>query len=203
MKKILLLLLTITLIFACSKNEQKKLDPVIKITGVKTIPTRSSEIKDSLAFITRYAWEVSAISKKYNTRVRRGFGLGSSPDNNEDWLFLRDTLNNKLFLIDIDVIFEEQLGDFVVDYTDILLLGRIYQGKLIHAKNAYIVDHNNSFFDTLGYIPNKVVLEAREKITKAFNANDYNECQRLFDEAYVFLPTTGEKWRKMKEAGIE
>jgi hypothetical protein len=46
-------------------------------------------------------------------------------------------------------------------------------------------------------------LEAREKITAAFNAGDLEECQRLFYEAYVFLPTTGAKWLEMKKAGIE
>lgn len=55
--------------------------------------------------------------------------------------------------------------------------------------------------DTIAYIPNKVVIEAEQKIKAAFDAGDYEECLRLFKEAYVFTPTTGPQWRALKAKG--
>lgn len=65
--------------------------------------------------------------------------------------------------------------------------------------------HPDMFFDlyTIGYIPNEVTTRARREVTAAFNKEDYEECYRLFDELFVFVPTTGAKWRAMKAAGIE
>lgn len=203
MKQIFILLVVLAVIASCSKDDKQKLDPLIKVTGVSRLPQlRSGEINDSLAFITRYAWKWSAFSKKYNQSVKRAFGLGGD----DMWLSQRDTLNNKLLLLDVDVIMEGELGGFVVDHSDVVLLGVKQPGedKLIHPKDQGSVgDMAKLIDDTIGYIPNRVILDAREKITKAFNAGDYIECQRLFNEAYVFIPTTGAKWRAMKAAGIE
>ena len=209
MKHFVLFMMFALFCAACSKENDEKeneknnpfvLDFLIKVTGVNSLPVKSEKIKDSLAFITRYAWEVSVFSKEYNSRANRAFGLGSDGE----WLFLRDTINNKLMFTDIDVINNGRPGYFIVDYTDILFLGRIKDGVLVHAKDAYTVDFSQEpIFDTLAYIPNRIVLEAREKITKAFEAKNYEECQRLFNEAYIFIPTTGTKWKAMKEAGIE
>lgn len=203
MKQIFIVLVLFVVVASCDKEDKQKLDPLIKVTGVSTLPQlRSGEIDDSLAFIVRYAWNWRAMSKKIGHDAGRSFGLGGD----EMWLMQRDTVNNRLMLQDIDVIDVNQLGDFIVDFTDIVLLGVKQPGedKLIHAKDAWTVEDLAKLIpDTIGYIPNRVILDAREKITKAFNADDYIECQRLFNEAYVFLPTTGAKWRAMKAAGIE
>lgn len=203
MKQIFIVLVLFVVVASCNKDDKQKLDPLIKITGVSTLPQlRSGEISDSLAFITRYAWRWRAISKKIGRDTGRDFGLGGD----EMWLIQRDTINNRLLLLDVDVVHGDQLGIFIVDLTDVVLLGVKQPGedKLIHAKDADTAGNLAKLIpDTIGYIPNRVILDAREKITKAFNADDYIECQRLFNEAYVFLPTTGAKWRAMKAAGIE
>lgn len=204
MKQIFIVLaLLATVIASCSKDDKQKLDPLIKVTGVSRSPQlRSGEINDSLAFITRYAWKWRAMSKKMGHDTGRDFGLGGD----DMWLIQRDTLNNKLLLLDVDVINGGELGGFIVDHSDVVLLGVKQPGedKLIHPKDQGSVgDMAKLIDDTIGYIPNRVILDAREKITKAFNAGDYIECQRLFNEAYVFIPTTGAKWRAMKAAGIE
>lgn len=203
MKQIFIVLVLFVVVASCNKDDKQKLDPLIKVTGVSTLPQlRSGEINDSLAFITRYAWRWRAMSKEMGHDTGRDFGLGGD----DRWLMQRDTVNNRLMLQDIDVIDVNQLGNFIVDYSDIVLLGVKQPGedKLIHAKDAETAGNLAKLIpDTIGYIPNRVILDAREKITKAFNADDYIECQRLFNEAYVFLPTTGAKWRAMKAAGIE
>lgn len=203
MRQFFLVVLALIMLSSCSSEDKRKLDPLIKITGANALPRlRSGEINDSLAFIVRYAWRWRAMSKEMGHDTGRDFGLGGD----DRWLLQRDTINNRLMLQDVDVIIDGELGSFVVDHSDVVLLGVKQPGedKLIHAKDAdFVGNMANLVPDTIGYIPNRVILDAREKITKAFNANDYIECQRLFNEAYVFLPTTGAKWRAMKAAGIE
>lgn len=199
--KTLIITLLIALAFASCKDDDFKLSETIRITGVQSSPARSAEITDSLAFITRYAWNWDAFSESEGKSVRgRSFGLL------EEWAVQRDTVNNRLMLIGVDVIYGDKLGKFVVDFSDILLIAFIApDGKYIHPRAAG--DYGPVVFeyptDTVGYIPNRVVLDARTKITAAFNDGDLAEVQRLFDEAFIFKPTTGAKWLALKAAGIE
>lgn len=198
--KTLIITLLIALAFASCKDDDFKLNDTIRLTGVQSSPVRSAEMTDSLAFITRYAWHCSVFSQEDNARRTRTFGLL------EEWTAHRDTVNNRLLLIGIDVIYGDKLGGFVVDYSDILLIAFIApDGKYIHPRAAG--DYGPVVFefptDTVGYIPNRVVLDARTKITAAFNDGDLAEVQRLFDEAFIFKPTTGAKWLALKAAGIE
>jgi len=55
--------------------------------------------------------------------------------------------------------------------------------------------------DTIGYIPTAVLTKVKAVITEAFNAEDYDMCSALFDEAFTFLPITGEQWREKKANG--
>lgn len=55
--------------------------------------------------------------------------------------------------------------------------------------------------DTLGYIPNRVLREAEAKIKIAFDAEDYDEVYRLFNEVYQAVPITGKEWRALKAEG--
>ena len=56
--------------------------------------------------------------------------------------------------------------------------------------------------DTIGYVPNSVVREAVADITEAFNLEDYDECMRLFEEAYTFKPITGAGYALLREQGL-
>lgn len=55
--------------------------------------------------------------------------------------------------------------------------------------------------DTLGYIPNRVLREAEIKIKIAFDAENYDEVYRIFNEAYQAIPITGKEWRELKTQG--
>ena len=96
----------------------------------------------------------------------------------------------------IDVVYRPSM------VTEELVLG----GMVTKFKDIVLVDNRDIDYgrkpDTLGYIPNSVVMEARKKITEAFNRQDYEECYRLFDNAYKFRPITGEAYRKLLKQGL-
>ncbi len=60
-----------------------------------------------------------------------------------------------------------------------------YKKDFINSFNVVITDKNN---DTIAYIPNAIIDNARTDIGKAFNDKNYTEVYKLFDEAFVFVP---------------
>lgn len=55
--------------------------------------------------------------------------------------------------------------------------------------------------DTIAYIPNSVMRTAEATITTAYNASDFTTCYKLFEEAFVFIPTTGKEYRELQAQG--
>ncbi|MEG1648339.1 MAG: hypothetical protein RR277_00455 [Rikenellaceae bacterium] len=173
------------------------------ITGVKSQTTKATEkdpIIDSAVFVAKYTLEYAATDSIKLNKPTRGFG----PDQ-------RDTINGKLFFHTRDVVGVEYtwdgeipiLGGFVACANkDYVITGLITKdGRRLYPFGVG-VDYLK-YRDTIAYIPNKVIRAACKKIEVAFKAGDFIECKRLFDEAFVFIPTTGAKWRAMKAAGIE
>lgn len=85
--------------------------------------------------------------------------------------------------------FHERQKDYTIPAlkmlaSDVILYGNLYM-DFIESYDVFIDDFNG---DTIAYIPNEVLLEAKTKIVKAYNDEDYEEVYRLFDEAYVFYP---------------
>lgn len=102
-----------------------------------------------------------------------------------------DLEHNKFWYWGTNVISERgELSYFVMTYEDfVFTVLSDGSGNAIMPLNytgSLGVPH-----DTIAYIPNAVVREARTKIAAAFAAENYAECYRLFDEAYIFVPTTG------------
>lgn len=81
----------------------------------------------------------------------------------------RDLNTPSLKLLGIDVITSE--GEYYKDLT--------------YATDVVITDINN---DTIAYVPDEVINNARPLIEAAFSSENYAECYRLFDTAFTFLP---------------
>lgn len=212
--KLLILSLLACMVLVSCEKDKKGLDPNAKIsvTGVRSltkadvgdVPAEGiagTGITDSLEFITRYAFDCKMVMPGGLT-PSRAFGFFE-----DDYYLLRDLENNKLKFLGIDAVSSDGLflGDFVTTYTDIVITVAKWEqdGTAAMPLGFDMMQHDNVTFDTVAYIPNSVVLEARAKITAAFNAGDFDACYKLFDDAYVFLPTTGPKWRALKASGIE
>lgn len=202
MRNLIIILALIATLGSCN-NKNKQLDPDAKlsITGVSS-PVKSqnnqgilgTEITDSVEFILKYAW---AFKNSYGSRAI-GF-LDGYMDN-------RDFINKKFKFSGNDVINSKgELAEIVMQCDDfVFTTGLDKNGKAQNPQIAPIAtdpEYLRSPLDTIAYIPQSVILTARAAITKAFNEGDYETCYKLFDNAYVFIPTTGAKWRALKAQG--
>ncbi len=145
--------------------------------------------EDSVSFIVKYAYGWYCAGERSR--------MFSSWD--------RDFERNRLMFYGIDVMANETtLGEMIVDdsrYDIVFVVAHTKEGVVLPDE-----EFNSGEFtklDTVAYIPNDVLFRARREIKAAFEAGDYQRCFELFDKAFIFVPTTHEKWQALKEAGIE
>lgn len=189
-----------------SNNGTLNPNAYLMVNSVKSLSTHinsnsrglgGSDITDSIRYIMQYGWEMH-LSKGWRTF------LGSTNQ-------FRDFENNRFKFWGNKVVsstgrlgdyFTEELDDivFVVGFTkDSVAIDPI---KLFSTPPADRGEYP-SYYDTVAYIPNKIVHKAIVDVQNAFAEKDFETCYKLFDRAYVFIPITGPKWRALKEAGIE
>lgn len=73
--------------------------------------------------------------------------------------------------------------------TDIIAQDGSYMREFIYGTEVYLTDHNN---DTIAYIPQSVLANARNLIESAYADENYTEVYKVFDEAFTFLPIPAE-----------
>lgn len=61
---------------------------------------------------------------------------------------------------------------------------------------------SNTDHDTIAYIPNSVILNARNNIKAALVAKDTASVYNIFKEAFTFIPITGAEYRQLKKQGL-
>ena len=175
MKRILLSILTIALLaVACDKKDitvidKGKLDPnaVILIKPAKGVQLRAfvpgltaTEIVEQTENIK---WQTQWLDDVYSevpVPIARGFSDAQ---------------------IDVEIPALKMWGVDIISQT-----GEFYK-TFIYGTNFYLTDRNN---DTIGYVPQNVIDNARILIEAAYNDDNYTEVYRLFDEAFTFLPIT-------------
>lgn len=171
MKKIILLLTVLMAMVACEDKvkdiDKGKLDPnaTILIRPAKGVKTRATikgltaqQIVEDALLVT---WQSHYANNKYEEKavvIARGF--------NEQQ---KDFELPALKMLGIDVISAE--GDYYRDLT--------------YAFDVFIV---NEARDTIAYVPNEVINNARVAIEAAFKDENYNEVYNLFNSAFTFLP---------------
>lgn len=69
--------------------------------------------------------------------------------------------------------------------TDIIAQGGEYYRDFIFGFNVFIT---NSELDTIAYIPDSVINNARPLIEAAYADSNYTEVYKLFNEAFTFIP---------------
>ena len=172
MKKILLFMSMALLMIACDKKEpdlsKGKLDPNAMITIKAGAVTKSGingwgdgNALDVVKQALNIKWNTHYGDNVYSEEVRT---IGRSFAEAQ-----RDLDTPALKMWGTDII--NQDGEYVKDFT--------------HAFNVVFTDNNN---DTIAYVPDEVINEARPLIEKAYNEKDYTEVYRLFDEAFMFIP---------------
>jgi len=84
--------------------------------------------------------------------------------------------------------------------TDIITQLGEYTPEFIEGEDCVLVRVVDNERDTIAYIPNNVMRTAESQIKIAYDAQDYEEVYRIFNEAFTFLPVTGPEWRAIKAA---
>jgi hypothetical protein len=88
----------------------------------------------------------------------------------------RDTINNRLLLYSTDILTEE----------GILL------PEFIESTQFYLQYENG---DTVGYIPQSVIDNAREQIEELYAQERFDEIYELFHSAFTFYTCTGQEYK--------
>ena len=78
-------------------------------------------------------------------------------------------------------------------------LGQLHD-FFIRAKDVYFTTVGDA--DTIAYVPNRVIQEAYPKVLAAYEAGDYPEVYRLFQQAYKAIPCTSKQFKELKEKGL-
>lgn len=220
MKRLLFIFMLILVISSCKKENGKEMlspDAKVAITGVNSLNTTYSDISsdkngiddtgvtDSLAYIVKYAWEISSIIEE-DTEWARGVSEG------EYYYQFRDLEKNKLLFWATDAIENDKLSGLLMQGSRDYVITVLKYKKDTPEEEvvdpllgwSYIVNiYADCKVDTVGYVPNSNLQKIRNDVLDALTKEDYDTCYKLFNDGFVFTPTTGEKWRKMKEAGIE
>ncbi|MEG2495536.1 MAG: hypothetical protein RSB32_07550 [Mucinivorans sp.] len=202
MKKLILLTVCALLaLVGCKEKKSLPFDPYTQITLNATVPmgkVTPSVAPYSIDTILRYAMIWSCKSKDAPGLNERGLAK-----EHRDFIAKRLFIGGNSEVVKVDRDGNPQLGWIIAEEIYDVVLGV----KHLQSKPGHWVDIMNPSSDysqekdTLGYIPNRVIRDAERKIKAAFEAGSYDECLRLFHEAYVFQPITGAQWRALKAKG--
>ncbi len=68
----------------------------------------------------------------------------------------------------------------------------------------FVYDQNDQFLgiDTLAYIPNSQRQAAYEQIKALWDTENWDAIYEIFQNAFTFIPCTGEEYKALKEAGL-
>lgn len=179
MKKIIYIILTITLFASCEKEPttKGKLDPNALISIRPAVGVKSGYL--SAKEIVKNTSTLSFYPKNATLPGARGFAPAQ-----------RDTVNVRLMMWGTDII--DQFGKYT---------GEFIEGKDFVFRKNVDLGHYPPIYDTIAYLPNSVITEARGKIITAFADSNFVEVYRLFDVAFTFTPITGPEWRALRAAG--
>lgn len=83
-----------------------------------------------------------------------------------------------------------------------------YDNIFFSQRNYYLVKsiygENDTYLgdDTLAYVPNKQITDAKAKIDSLFPLGKWSEIYEIFNNAFTFIPCTGEELRELEKQGL-
>lgn len=204
MKQLIFMLLALVALTSC-KKEVPNLDPYARLAlNASTVaPKATPAAPYSMETVVRYAFETMFWydDSAYPDRPARQ----AIPEH--DLTNLKFWIGEAQSVIYVDKSGTPQLGWLANSNLRDLVVVAIYGEKdptsWIDAYKYFdLTERPDSpkykHYDTIGYVPNRVIKAAEAEIHKAFNAGDYEKCTQLFETAYVFQPITGAEWRALK-----
>lgn len=207
MKKTLLLLFAVStaLFVACHKNSPEQPQKQV-YDGLRPFPIRAAQ--GTRAYI--YGDMLTGKQVVQQTWAMRG----TAPDGTKvgDKSFtaeMRDTVNPALKLLMKDVVYTTTQDDtpllegFFLTLRDVVFVRNLHIEKGDTTFCGYEKDYSGSIQrvskkDTVAYVPNAQLEKAEPLVRAAFAKGDYEQCYKILQTAYTFIPITGAQWRKLK-----
>ena len=105
---------------------------------------------------------------------------------------MKDYENNRIKMWGEQIISRDgELVEYFMKSKDVRIIAKNVPGKTNPTVDEGII----------AYIPNKVMQEGWIKIKKAYDAGNYEEVYRLFQEVYTAIPITPSEYQKLREKG--
>ncbi len=197
MKKLLFMLFSAlcvaTVLVSCSSSDDDNISNDMRING-KAVSRTADEAHLSPLEIAKQGVSMNFISDETNENSNISF-----------WEDMRDTTAEHPALI---------VGNnFVVrgGFELVTCFINIHDAVIVR---SYRLDENNDTiwykpnegwqngqYDTIAYVPNKVMREAYKNIKAAWDAGDKERVYKLFHDALTFTPINAKEWKELKARG--
>lgn len=182
MKKVLLIILGVfALLVACEDDENNKFDSNhrLYINGV-------NKANKAVRYENLSVEEIVRIDSVILYSTYNGVMLN---ENFEFALGNIDTLNNR---------FAMQAG-----YINNGTYDNIFFSQRNYYLMRFVYGENNEYLgtDTLAYVPNKQITDAKAKIDSLFPLEKWSEIYDIFNNAFTFIPCTGSELRELEKSG--
>ena len=209
MKKTLLFILTMMAValMGCDKKDVPKLrlDPnaTIKLrpaAGVKLRAANPGHLTALEIVEQTYSMEWMNVSLNPDAPLGRGFSENQ-----------RDYESPMLKMWGTDIIAQDgRYEPAFIEGTDVILKRLILIRKDGDKTITLVANPYTTIFDeivrpddivkddTIAYVSNKTIEQARNAIKTAYDAGDYDDVYKMFDNAFVFHPITGEEYKALK-----
>lgn len=183
MKKTLLLIATVATVFAaCKDKEYNFRQDTIYLNGVEQPKFKSTQKQRSLRDIVTDPSVELWFFDKDGRDWSRGFHE-----------LQRDTVNMRLMMWSTDILdIDGNLDHMFLEGLDMHLRVANYADE---ARQQFL------YYDTVGYIPHAVLVEATRKIDSLYEIEQYDEIYELFHSAFTFYTCTGEEYKQIVANG--
>lgn len=205
MKKLFLLMFAAmtALFISCSKDDNKSYYDPFRPVPIRAAAGTRVYIQGNLLSGKQVVQQTWGMKGKYPDGTATQGGGKVFTD------VMRDTINPAFKLLMQDVLPPSPdrttliLGNTFLTLRDVVFT----RGLHIEAKDTTFCGYADDYsgvlkyahaWDTVAYVPNAQLIAAEPLVRAAFEKGDYNECYRILEKAYTFIPITGAQWRKLK-----
>ena len=173
---------------ACESDNSKpkfRLDPNAKVYVKAQISSKSADHLTPLEVVKK-------------ATVMNGFNLEVAGTSPITWTWVgKDTISAEPALLrwGTDIIYDtDGYGNYGLQREF------IYAFDLVICSGAMV--NGQPRYDTLAYIPNSNITNARAAIIQAYESKDTSAVYDIFKNAFKFIPITGAEWRALKAQGL-
>lgn len=195
MKNIFIIAIVVIAAFTSCEKDDDLVMHNIMIRGQQNLKS-TALLQDNPEHLTpkevvRQAWGMQG--KPLSEEILEVYGYPSMGD--VPWWYgefppvLRDTVNDILKRFSSDILYKDKIvPDFILS-KDIIFFRLGDNSDLVN-------------IDTIAYIPNALINDARELIFDAYAEERWQDIYDIFNENFNFIPITGSEYKELERQGV-